>query len=152
MEVQCATGTAGRFTLLEAHALPGYALLSNLSNFHTSGSAPDTFISPLPVPNSTTLDGAPRHDSAVGVGVGVPLGLIVLVSLAWAFFGRRRVHVTSAKLVAVINGGIKPIPPEGGYEMYRENHHRPVELGAMHSTLAELEQTRSVPELMGRAR
>lgn len=79
--------TESQFTLEDAQAVPGYALLSNLSNFYVSGSAPSSSANPsiLPAPtmsSSDSGDGDTCHDTAIGAGVGVPLGVIALASLA----------------------------------------------------------------------
>lgn len=144
------------FTLDAAHAVPGRALLSNLSNFYVSGSVPSSPASPSLLPNSTTStstgNNGTNHDVAIGIGVGIPLGAIALVSLAWAFFERRQARTSNAKLAAVISGELQHIPPTNGYKTSRQNNNMAVELGAMHTMPAELEQTHSVPELMGRVR
>ena len=134
--------------------IPGVGMLSNLSNFYVSGSAPNSSItpSPSPHPNLTTLisssdSGTAGHDTAIGAGVGVPLGVIALVFLVWALLERKRAQDTAAKLAEVMSG----IPLEGGYQM-KKNPRVLVELGATHSMPAELEQTQSMPEHMRGAR
>lgn len=138
------------FTLDAAHAVPGRALLSNLSNFYVSGSVPFSSPSPSLLPNSTastdTGNSGTNHDVAIGVGV------IAFVSLAWAFFERRWAQASNSKLAAVISGEMQPIPPTGEYKMSRQNNHVPVGLGATHPMPAELKQPHSVPGLTGRAR
>ncbi|EYE94299.1 uncharacterized protein EURHEDRAFT_458280 [Aspergillus ruber CBS 135680] len=153
-DVQCAANTEDRFPLDTTQVIPGVGMLSNLSNFYVSGSAPNSSItpSPSPHPNLTTLisssdSGTAGHDTAIGAGVGVPLGVIALVFLVWALLERKRAQDTAAKLAEVMSG----IPLEGGYQM-KKNPRVLVELGATHSMPAELEQTQSVPEHMRGAR
>lgn len=155
-EVQCAANTEDRFLLDATQVIPGVGMLSNLSNFYVSGSAPNSSIIPSPSPSprpnltasiSSNNSGTASHDTAIGVGVGVPLGVIALVFLVWALLERKRAQDTSTKLAEVMSG----IPSGGGYQM-KKNPHVAVELGATQSMPAELGQTQSVPELMGRTR
>lgn len=133
------------FRLDGTHAVPGRALLSNLSNFYVSGSVPSSSASPSLPPNSTaspsTGNSNTNHDVAIGVGVGVPLGVTVLILLVWAFLGRERAQASNAKLAAVISGEMQSIPPTGGYKMSRQNNHVLAELGSTQPLPAELEQT-----------
>lgn len=101
------------FRLDGTHAVPGRALLSNLSNFYVSGSVPSSSASPPLPPNSTTSPSTgnsnTNHDVAIGVGVGVLLGVTVLILLVWAFLGRERAQALNAKLAAVISGEMQSI-------------------------------------------
>lgn len=46
--------------------------------------------------NSTATNNGSNHDAAIGAGVGVPLGVIALASIAWALWERRKLHRFSA--------------------------------------------------------
>ncbi|KAL5332125.1 hypothetical protein BJX70DRAFT_393211 [Aspergillus crustosus] len=68
------------FAVPNGDVLPGYALLANVSSLsqrqqnHT-----------IPI-----LGSNPEcHETAIGAGVGVPLGVLALGSIAWALFERR---------------------------------------------------------------
>lgn len=134
--------TESQFTLEDAQAVPGYALLSNLSNFYVSGSAPSSSATPsiLPAPTMSSSDGGDGgtcHDTAIGAGVGVPLGVIALASLAWAFFERKRVRAMHKQM--------STMPPMTGVQ-------QPPAYGVTQKNQvpAELEQTNPVAELEGR--
>jgi hypothetical protein len=112
------------FHIPTGHALTGVALLSNVS----SSSATTE-------PSSTDTPTRSCHDTAIGAGVGVPLGVIALMTLAWAIFERRarramRTQVPPATVVSDDKGG-----------PYVRNHNGPP---------SELPHTRDVAELMGR--
>ncbi|KAL2794752.1 hypothetical protein BJX66DRAFT_189054 [Aspergillus keveii] len=96
------------FEVPTAHALVGYAMLSNISTLDAVNTT-DTSSCPN---NSTTTNTATAgadsdstscttngscHSTAIGAGIGVPLGIIALASLAWAYLERRR---ASAALLA----------------------------------------------------
>ncbi|PKX91361.1 uncharacterized protein P174DRAFT_392559 [Aspergillus novofumigatus IBT 16806] len=87
------------FQIPTGHALTGVALLSNVS----SSSA-------TTAPSSTDTATRSCHDTAIGAGVGVPLGVIALMTLAWAIFERRarramRTQVPPATVVSDDKGG-----------------------------------------------
>lgn len=66
-----------------------------------------SFFSVSPSPSSADNSGT-SHDAAIGAGVGVPLGVISLASLGWAFFKRKRAQNAYAKMesmAVVANGG-----------------------------------------------
>lgn len=135
------SNNADSFTLDDAHAAPGYGLLSNLSNFYVSGSAP----SPSALPSSTVstaADSGSKHDVTIGVGVGVPLRVIALASLTWALFERKRARAMYTQISMPMNGGVQQPPGDGGMYMMNQKGHVP----------AELEQRHPVAELMGRER
>ncbi|KAL3477787.1 hypothetical protein BJX99DRAFT_257159 [Aspergillus californicus] len=84
------------FEVPTAQALVGYAMLSNIStldavNTTTTVDADST--------TSCTTNGS-CHSTAIGAGIGVPLGVIALASLAWAFLERRRASAASASASA----------------------------------------------------
>lgn len=82
-------------------------------------------------------DGGTCHDTAIGAGVGVPLGVIALASLAWAFFERKRVRAMHKQM--------STMPPMTGVQ-------QPPAYGVIQKNQvpAELEQTNPVAELEGR--
>ncbi|KAL3492404.1 hypothetical protein BJX62DRAFT_236223 [Aspergillus germanicus] len=100
------------FEVPTAHALVGYAMLSNISTLDAVNTT-DTSCCPNndTTTNTTTTTGGAGadstscttngscHSTAIGAGVGVPLGVIALASLAWAFFERRRASTASAALL-----------------------------------------------------
>jgi len=132
--------TESQFTLDDGHAVPGYALLSNLSNFYVSGSAPSSSATPSILPAPTILpdsSGDTCHDKAIGAGVGVPLGVIALAALAWGFFERKRVRAMHKQMSTVALNSAVQQPPAYG-------------INQKNQVPAELEHTTPVPELMGR--
>ena len=90
--------------------------------------------------SSDSGDSDTCHDTAIGAGVGVPLGVIALASLAWAFFERKRVRAMHKQMSAMpaINTGMQQPPAYG----INQKNQGPV----------ELEQTTPVAELMERER
>ncbi|OQE89388.1 hypothetical protein PENNAL_c0014G02924 [Penicillium nalgiovense] len=75
------------FTLENAELITDKAALAN----YTSSTSSDTGSNSTSNSN-TTLSGDPKkgNDVAVGAGVGVPLGVLLLTALAWALFERRK--------------------------------------------------------------
>ncbi|OJJ00941.1 hypothetical protein ASPVEDRAFT_107469, partial [Aspergillus versicolor CBS 583.65] len=76
------------FRVPDAEAVPGYALLGNITSFNASTDSPDS-------PNNTSCpieqtNTSSCHETAVGAGIGVPLGVIALASVAWALWERRK--------------------------------------------------------------
>ncbi|KAJ5969610.1 hypothetical protein N7501_005858 [Penicillium viridicatum] len=77
-------------TIVDGAAIPGVAALSNLvkdSNDTSSVVSNDA--------NTTTrsgpyITGNDSKDVAIGAGVGVPLGVIALISIGWALWERRK--------------------------------------------------------------
>jgi hypothetical protein len=72
---------------------------------------PTTTSNPTPANNTPTLqDGncPAKHDVAIGAGVGVPLGLLAIVALAWAIWERRR-RSRAGATAATVNGSGKPV-------------------------------------------
>jgi hypothetical protein len=112
------------FQIPTGHALTGVALLSNVS----SSSA-------TTAPSSTDTPTRSCHDTAIGAGVGVPLGVIALMTLAWAIFERRarRAMRTQVPPVTVVSDD------KGG--AYVRSRNEPP---------SELPHTRDVAELMDR--
>ncbi|GIC86338.1 uncharacterized protein Aud_002707 [Aspergillus udagawae] len=112
------------FQIATGHALTGVALLSNVS------SSPATT-----APSSSDTAAQSCHDTAIGAGVGVPLGVIALMALTWALFERkaRRAMRTQVPQTVVVS--------DDKHAPYTRNHNGPP---------SELPQTRDVAELMDR--
>ncbi|KAK9657242.1 hypothetical protein V6Z96_001488 [Aspergillus fumigatus] len=98
---QCKDGdpfTIGNGAVIpEVAALAGYVkasaitdtTCSNSLSITTSSNSASTAITACPT--STGDNTSPSsHDLAIGVGVGVPLGVIALASIVWALWERRR--------------------------------------------------------------
>lgn len=104
------------FTIESGKFMPGVALLegyvkaSDANNSSSSDSdsnssdsdsnSSDTNTTSCPDTNDTQDAGSSNNDVAIGAGVGVPLGVIALVSIAWALYERSQ----RKKL-------LQPIPP-----------------------------------------
>ncbi|GIJ87002.1 hypothetical protein Asppvi_005901 [Aspergillus pseudoviridinutans] len=109
------------FQIPTGHAVTGVALLSNVSSSATTA------------PSSTDTATGSCHDTAIGAGVGVPLGVIALMALTWALFERkaRRAMRTQIPPTAVVLDD-KSAP-------YTRTHN---------GSPSELPHTRDVAELM----
>ncbi|KAF3016288.1 hypothetical protein E8E15_002016 [Penicillium rubens] len=79
------------FELEDANAVYGRALLSNVSTTApTETQAPSETQSSSPTDISSGLGGSETcHDTAIGAGVGVPLGALALLFLIWAMLERK---------------------------------------------------------------
>ncbi|KAL4882373.1 hypothetical protein BJY04DRAFT_40453 [Aspergillus karnatakaensis] len=71
------------FTVPTGQVLAGFALLENVTALNQSSNTPNS-------PPSIITGSEECHETAIGAGVGVPLGVIALASIAWALFERRR--------------------------------------------------------------
>ncbi|RLL98480.1 hypothetical protein CFD26_101950 [Aspergillus turcosus] len=120
-DVICPEGTDS-FQIPTGHALTGVALLSDVNSSSATTAA------------STDTATRSCHDTAIGAGVGVPLGVIALMTLAWALFERkaRRAMRTQAPPTAVV--AVDKGAP------YAQSHN---------GFLSELPHTRDVAELNG---
>ncbi|KAL4792271.1 hypothetical protein BDV19DRAFT_256273 [Aspergillus venezuelensis] len=81
------------FTIPSGEAVPGYALLGNVTSLNTTTDT-NTDIC-LPVVKTGNC-----HETAAGAGVRVPLGCIALISIAWALWERRKGKKALAAAVA----------------------------------------------------
>ncbi|CRG89127.1 hypothetical protein PISL3812_06163 [Talaromyces islandicus] len=93
--------------------LAGYVKANSTSSSTNSTDASDsacnaTTASPSSA-NSTTSSGS-NHDAAIGAGVGVPLGVIALASIAWALWERRKLHRISAAQHTAIAAASAQVP------------------------------------------
>ncbi|KAI9376475.1 hypothetical protein BJX61DRAFT_366835 [Aspergillus egyptiacus] len=147
----CTTGE--EFAVPSAEALPGYALLANVSSFDADSSGLPTNCTALE--NTTNLtnttcstlenvDCPGCHETAIGAGVGVSLGVIALASLVWALFERRRARQASKTLSTASSAGIAlsaspAVYDSGVYATYRK------------TGTAELDSQRPAAELNGSA-
>ncbi|PYH47028.1 uncharacterized protein BP01DRAFT_390173 [Aspergillus saccharolyticus JOP 1030-1] len=99
-EVVC-PNNASSFEVPTGHAVVGYAMLANVSSLDatakTTCSSSNTTTTVLATSTASCPSGASGHDTAIGAGVGVSLGVVALASIAWALFERRR--ATARKLV-----------------------------------------------------
>ncbi|KAJ5947463.1 hypothetical protein N7466_000478 [Penicillium verhagenii] len=130
-EIVCPYGDS--FTMDDGEIILGRAALTNATTVSSSNATNSTSV--VSSNSSTTSSSASSvpssgnsHDVAIGAGVGVPLGLIALGTIAWALWERRRANKLSQSLVA-----------QGSYtgsSMIKS------------SAPTELESHRPVPELM----
>ncbi|KAL4907649.1 hypothetical protein BDW74DRAFT_111482 [Aspergillus multicolor] len=132
------------FTVPDAEALPGYALLANVTSFNTStdsgSDSSNESCSTPSSPSTATWSSSTCHETAIGAGIGVPLGVIALASVAWALWERRKRKQTipSASLPPEQSSAAKP---PGTYDggIYAVNR-KP-------GRMSELDSTRPVAEL-----
>ncbi|KAL4945299.1 hypothetical protein BDV06DRAFT_219412 [Aspergillus oleicola] len=132
----CYNGDAP-FTIPSGEALPGYALLGNVTSLNTTDSSDNNTCSTLPV---TTDSSSECHETAVGVGVGVPLGCIALASIAWALWERRKSKKALAAATASHEAAVTAKAP-GTFDIgaYAERNQR----------VSELDSQKPVAELNG---
>ncbi|KAE8151643.1 hypothetical protein BDV25DRAFT_138669 [Aspergillus avenaceus] len=123
------------FTIADGTPLAGYAMLANVSSLSaTNTSSGETGNCTATNTAEAGAAGAGScHEAAVGAGVGVPLGLLALGAVAWAVFERMR----AARMRSLGGGGVA----EGAGYATVYTDPKPV---------AELEQGRTVHEMMGR--
>ncbi|KAJ6107870.1 hypothetical protein N7523_009193 [Penicillium sp. IBT 18751x] len=88
------------FALNDATILAGYNALADYTNTSSSTNSSTASNSSSVAPNSSSGTRTGSHDVALGVGLGVPLGIIALGSLLWAFWERRRANQLSRALSA----------------------------------------------------
>ncbi|KAJ5883525.1 uncharacterized protein N7473_010411 [Penicillium subrubescens] len=132
-KIVCPDNPTSGFEVPSGWPIPGRALLANSTLLDaiattTSPSATasvSTSSSPSSVPPSSsnsTATCSTCHETAIGAGVGAPLGAIALFSIIWALFERRR---------ALKGRGMAPsagTPFGGPYTNLRDRRNRPVEL------------------------
>ncbi|KAL2823497.1 hypothetical protein BDW59DRAFT_148689 [Aspergillus cavernicola] len=80
------------FTVPTGEVVAGYALLANVTSLEAASDSPGSSANSSGSTGSPAISGnsSSCHETAIGAGVGVPLGVIALASLAWALFERRR--------------------------------------------------------------
>jgi hypothetical protein len=110
------------FTVPSGDVIPGYALLANVTSLSIVRSEP-TAVTPI-IPDC--------HEAAIGAGVGVPLGVIALASIAWALFERRRRKRAPMSLLPCTETSPAPTNPPGTFSgVYAaDKKHQLSELGS----------------------
>ncbi|KAJ5099931.1 hypothetical protein N7532_006932 [Penicillium argentinense] len=125
--IVCPDGDSTGFTVPSGTPLAGAALLFNVSSFAQSS---------LPTSTSNSTAGSCEsefstcHQTAIGVGVGVSLGVVAIISIMWALLERAR----ATKRSAIPFSGGNDVG--GSYGQLDQHEHRPgpVELGSLHAT------------------
>ncbi|KAL2827671.1 hypothetical protein BJY01DRAFT_135727 [Aspergillus pseudoustus] len=108
------------FTVLTGEVLTGYALLQNITSLNAADSPTESSTES----NSTSSSNCPTcspcintsdcNETTVGVGVGVPLGVIALATVGWALWERRRRK--RAPVVPVTGSSPDELKPPAGYD------------------------------------
>ncbi|GFF46180.1 hypothetical protein IFM51744_06256 [Aspergillus udagawae] len=84
-------GDGDPFTIENGAVIPGVAALAGYSN--ASSITNTTCSNPSSITNTTCPTGnsssPSSHDVAIGAGVGLPLAVLALASIAWALWARR---------------------------------------------------------------
>ncbi|KAL3430417.1 hypothetical protein BDV09DRAFT_199690 [Aspergillus tetrazonus] len=130
----CASGT-DPITLLSATIIPGAALLENYSLQSDTDSA-NTSAPSNQSEMETCPDSSSSNTAVIGAGVGVPLGVIGLVGIAWALLERRkRLHIVRHMTMAANAAGPLVAYTSTSEEYLQKNanwqpqYSEPVELG-----------------------
>ncbi|KAJ5306932.1 hypothetical protein N7508_005947 [Penicillium antarcticum] len=128
------TVNCGNFKSVEVPhgtAIAGVAGLSAASSVTATSSPGSSTSAPTSTSNPTSDSGSnAKREAAIGAGVGVPLGVIALASIAWALWERRaRVKALSQPISA-------PAPMNQPFFHQPGTPRPPVELGA--SDVSEL--------------
>ncbi|KAL4786419.1 hypothetical protein BJX76DRAFT_355147 [Aspergillus varians] len=102
---------AGSFEIPTGHPMVGYAMLANISTLDaaTTNSSSNDTCTDTPLADSASCTNGSCHSTAIGAGVGVPLGVIALASIAWAFFERRRANALSSAAASPGGAGVVPV-------------------------------------------
>lgn len=107
------------FTVKSGRVIPGRALLRNVSTLKETSSTGNE--------GSGGSTCQTCHDTAIGAGVGVPLGALALLFVIWAILERRRASRLSRALAGPATVGSTPVPPStenselSGYARKRNN-------------------------------
>lgn len=83
------------FQIQDAKMIPGYAALTAYT-LKNNSSSPNSTNSTL-AGNSTSSSSSSNHDTAIGAGVGVPLGVIAVAAIAWALWERSKLRRITAQ-------------------------------------------------------
>jgi hypothetical protein len=117
------------FEIPDASIVPGYNLMADYVLANSTNST-----------NSTkSSSSSSNHDTAIGAGVGVPLGVIALASIAWALWERRKLHRLQAGNIAAAAvleskqaGSYAMMPPQnqpyadaGAYQQVQQQQYTP---------------------------
>ncbi|KAJ5943026.1 hypothetical protein N7516_003194 [Penicillium verrucosum] len=122
------------FTVANGTAIPGVAALSDLvkgSNDTSSTVANDTSTSRT----GSSITSNNSNDVAIGAGVGVPLGVVALLSIGWALWERRKRKRASLLAQPVHMDPLHPYQP-----VTNDRNFGVSELGAYTAKPAELNQ------------
>ena len=92
------------FTVQSGRVIPGRALLENVSSLKNTSS-----IGSNSSDGSETTSCQTCHDTAIGAGVGVPLGALALLFVIWAIIERRRASRLSRTLGEPALTGSAPV-------------------------------------------
>ncbi|CEJ60244.1 hypothetical protein PMG11_08825 [Penicillium brasilianum] len=120
------------FQLADAQILTGRAALANLVPPDSASNSSSNSSITVPTSNNS-------HDTTIGVGVGVPLGVIALGSLLWAIWERRRANKLSRVMMS------SSVPVQEGLVRSQQSY-----VMSESSVPTELESHRQIPELMAR--
>lgn len=129
------------FEIDDGEILTGHGALANVTTLSaTTNSSSNSSATSCPkIPNSSTSSGS--HDVALGAGLGVPLGVIALGSLAWAFMERRRAN----KLSKAVANSTAPAAGFIGHPVIAQEQAKTQSSGP-----SELDSSRRMPELDAR--
>lgn len=92
------------FTVQSGRVIPGRALLENVSTLKNTSSTGSNSSN-----GSDTTSCQTCHDTAIGAGVGVPLGALALLFVIWAIIERRRASRLSRALGTPAPMGSVPV-------------------------------------------
>lgn len=120
------------FQLADAQVLTGRAALANLV-------PPDSASNSSSNSSITAPASSNSHDTTIGVGLGVPLGVIAIGSLLWALWERRRANKLSRAMMS------SSVPAQEGLVRSPQSH-----VMSESSVPTELDSHRQIPELMPR--
>ncbi|CEO59028.1 hypothetical protein PMG11_03717 [Penicillium brasilianum] len=158
-KIVCPNNPTSGFEVPSGWPIPGRALLANstLLDAIATASSPSVTASVSSSATSSTSSSSSSssssgsasicttcHETAIGAGVGVPLGVIALFSIVWALFERRR---------ALKGRGMPPAagtPYGGPYTNLRERGTRPVELDNVYRVPELPSATDSPSEIMSK--
>ncbi|OJD10925.1 hypothetical protein AJ78_08188 [Emergomyces pasteurianus Ep9510] len=138
----CMNGDAS-FTLPRGEAILGVAGLAGNNSSPNDPSTTTSTTNPQPTPThpgttaptpSPELTCPTSHDTAIGVGIGVPLGVIALAALAWAMWERRGKR--QALAAAAAGGAVYSAQTEYATQPYHQKN------------IAELPGRTAIAELM----
>ncbi|KAJ5182819.1 hypothetical protein N7492_000435 [Penicillium capsulatum] len=90
------------FELEDSVMIPGRAGLANVTTLDAPTSSSGGASSSCPTSSSSSVSAGDsgNHNVAIGAGVGVPLGMIALGALAWAFLERKRANRLSKTIAS----------------------------------------------------
>lgn len=128
------------FTVRTGRVIPGRALLQNVPQLGTASSTGNDTVAE---PGSVSTTCKTCHDTAIGAGVGVPLGALALLFVIWAIIERRRAARLSRALAAPAPVALAPVP----VQQQKGNHELSGNSTKKRNNMVELEGAR--PELDG---